>query len=184
MITLSVLTRALRRVHLELAAVGILDDLEAIDVELSLWPSGWIGELGFVYDRGVGGLAALAGFREGVVYIPWNAPFSRRRGLTFRDVLRHEYAHALAWARPSFVRGRWFRETFGAAYDEAWASRPAFDPDAFASEYATTSPKEDFAESFAVWLRSVTARRPERLGAGVRRKVEAVAARARERSSR
>ena len=112
---LDTLERALRHVQRELEAVALFEGcLDQIEVVLAYWPSGWWGECGFVYDRGVGGIAKLAGFREGVIYLPRNAPISRRRGETLRDVLRHEYAHALAWARPSFVRGAWFREAFGA----------------------------------------------------------------------
>ena len=154
MVTLDSLNRALRQVTLELDAVGLWDGkLDKVEVVLSYLPSGLWGECGFVYDRGVGGLSALAGFREGVIYLPFNARVSRRRGETLRDVLRHEYGHALAWLRPSFVRGTWFRETFGAAYDEEWAERPAFDSGRYVSEYATTNAKEDFAETFVAWLR-------------------------------
>lgn len=174
MVTIDALTRALHHVRRELATVGLLGLLDDIDVELALWPSGWWGELGFVYDRGVGGLAALAGFREGAIYVPYNAPIGRARGVTLRDVLRHEYAHALAWRRPSFVRGRWFRETFGAGYDDAWDEDPAYDAQAFVSAYATTAAKEDFAETFAVVLRESGGARRARLGGRAWAKVQAV----------
>jgi hypothetical protein len=174
MVTIDSLNRALRRVHRELDAVGLWDGkLEKIEVVLSYLPSGLWGECGFVYDRGVGGLAALAGFREGVIYVPFNAPVSRRRGETLRDVLRHEYGHALAWLRPSFVRGTWFRETFGAAYDEEWRARPVFDEREYVSSYSTMRAKEDFAETFATWLRG------DARFDGVGNKVSAINARAR-----
>mgnify|MGYP001237383869 CR=1 FL=1 len=170
---LDTLERALRHVQRELEAVALFEGcLDQIEVVLAYWPSGWWGECGFVYDRGVGGIAKLAGFREGVIYLPRNAPISRRRGETLRDVLRHEYAHALAWVRPSFVRGRWFRETFGARYDEKWDERPVFDPEAYVGEYATTSAKEDFAETFMVCVRG------DVLGGRVGEKLEVVRMRA------
>ncbi len=174
MLKLDTLDRALRHVQRELEAVALFEGcLDQIEVVLAYWPSGWWGECGFVYDRGVGGIAKLAGFREGVIYLPRNAPISRRRGETLRDVLRHEYAHALAWARPSFVRGAWFREAFGAGYDDVHEMRPTYDARVFVSEYATKSPKEDFAETFMAWLRG------DVRGDGMGNKVRAINARAR-----
>lgn len=179
MVTLDALSRALRHVQRELDAVGLFEGcLDQIDVVLAYLPSGWWGEYGFVYDRGIGAFAAFAGFREGTVYIPWNSPISRQRGDTLRDVLRHEHAHALAWVRPSFVRGAWFREAFGARYDDVHATRPAFDTRAFVSVYATTSAAEDFAETFAAWLRGDV--RQDRAG----NKISAIDARLRRRGRR
>lgn len=62
---------------------------------------------------------------------------------------------------------------FRAGEDDAWDEPPAFDPDAFVSEYAATAPKEDFAETFMVVLRDGR-RGFDTKPARLRRKLEAV----------
>jgi hypothetical protein len=74
-------------------------------------------------------------------------------GGTLLDTIRHEYAHAWAWLDHRFIRGAWFRETFGATYHGNRREPPDFDPARFVSEYACTAPREDFAETFMTLLR-------------------------------
>ncbi|MGA2617371.1 MAG: putative zinc-binding metallopeptidase [Thermoguttaceae bacterium] len=117
-------------------------------------PSLW-GALGF-FVEGESALYRMFGFDPGHVYIPkWvllHGPWQDRGSL--RDVLRHEFGHALAYHHPGPVcRSRAFRKAFGARYDESWPQRPT-DREDFLSRYAMTSPAEDFAETFARWLRS------------------------------
>ena len=121
-------------------------------------PSLW-GALGFFVEA-ESTLHRLFGFEPGHIYIPkWvflHGPWQDRGSL--RDVLRHEFGHALAHYHPGPIcRSRAFGETFGARYDECWDQQP-IDHQDFVSRYATTSPAEDFAETFACWLRSF--RRP------------------------
>jgi hypothetical protein len=143
-------------VRCELAELGLLDEgryLDRIDCVRTPLPS--LGDTaGYVYDEGVSWLERALWFRGGVIYVPFNAPVAPRvPGGTLRDILRHEFAHAWAWLDRPFVRRPWFRETFGAPYHGDWSIQPDFDPDAFASNYACTLPKEDFAETFMLLLR-------------------------------
>jgi hypothetical protein len=69
-----------------------------------------------------------------------------------RDVLRHEYAHALADHHAGLVRGTRFERVFGGAHDDE-RSAGAFDPAAHVSAYAATLPSEDFAETVMLFLR-------------------------------
>lgn len=98
----------------------------------------------------------LFGFQPGHIYIPkWvllQGPWQNRGSL--RDVLRHEFGHALAYYHPGPIcRSRAFTETFGGRY-EGRRSEPPADGEDFVSEYAMSGPAEDFAETFACWLRS------------------------------
>jgi hypothetical protein len=155
-IPLATLDAAFQRARRDLREVGLLDDgryLDRIDCVQALLPT-LAGELGYVYDEGVEGLAKLVGFRPGVIYVPINAPTKAHvPGGTLLDTLRHEYAHAWAWLDRPFVRRAWFRETFGASYHADWPHPPEYDPSRFVSEYACTAPKEDFAETFMTFLR-------------------------------
>lgn len=177
-IKLPVLQRAFDRVRGDLADVGLLADgayLDRVDCELTRWPS-LDDELGWVYDSGAPWHSWLTGFSAGVIYVSWNAPVAARRpGQTLVDTLRHEYAHAWAWLDRRFVDGPWFRQAFGASYnDDAADIDDTWDREEFVSSYATTSPAEDFAETFMVVLRYRRSLERFRRRRGVWRKVVAV----------
>lgn len=127
--------------------------------------------VGFFTHGDVGTLGRLAGFDVGNIYIPRHLgtlyklktimpkralsllgeSFTGRASL--RDVLRHEYGHAVAhWYSGLIQRSSRFSETFGGSY---WREnhRDAEDPDDFVSDYAMTKPMEDFAETFMFYLR-------------------------------
>lgn len=74
-----------------------------------------------------------------------------RRYISLRDVLRHEYAHALAHTHPWFIETSAFRRAFDADYGPApiWA----YDPSFHITEYAASSPQEDFSECFMCYVR-------------------------------
>lgn len=94
------------------------------------------------------------GCEPGHIYIPAWIKLNRGqdRG-SLRDVLRHEFGHALAYHHPGAVRRtRAFVGAFAARYDEAWPEPPGNRED-FVTAYAMSSPDEDFAETFMVWLR-------------------------------
>ena len=95
------------------------------------------------------------GYAPGHIYIPVRIPDQGRRQDrgSLRDVLRHEFGHALAYHYPSLIRRRRaFVLAFGAGYDADWTYPPG-EPYDFVTDYAMTSPMEDFAETFAHWLR-------------------------------
>jgi hypothetical protein len=149
--------RAYNQVRRELEDCGLLADgvyLDHIECEQTLLPS-WDDELGFVFDEGVPWHRWLVGFRAGVIYIPRNCPARAHvPGETLLDTMRHEFAHAWAAYDPLYFRKRWFREAFGLGYFDEWDDPPAFDRWNFVSSYACSRPREDFAETFMVFLRS------------------------------
>ena len=155
-VSMDKLDRAFARVRAELHEVGLLGDgvyLDQIDLVRVALPA--LSTMGYVYDGLMGWFDRLAGFRERTIYVPIVAPIERRKpGATLSDVIRHEFAHAWAWLAPGLMRRPWFHRTFGGRYSAAWSGeRPEFDARAFVSTYATTSPAEDFAESFMTFLR-------------------------------
>jgi hypothetical protein len=182
--------RAYNRVRGELAEVGLLSDgryLDAVECEQDLIPT-FSNELGFVFDEGVRDLPRLVGYRPGVIYIPRNSPVRAHvPGDTLLDTMRHEFAHAWAALDPAFFRKRWFRDAFGAGYFDAW-ERAAFDRADFVSDYACAAPREDFAETFMLYLRarrSLARFRPRTgLHAKLRAVESAVSVAARERAHR
>lgn len=180
MISMPALNRAYGQARQDLADVGLLHPdryLDCIECMLAAWPGGWWNECGFVYDRSIGFFDSLAGFQEGVIYIPWNAPTEAYRpGSSLTDVVRHEFAHAWYWLDPRFVNGPWFRDAFGASYlvDEWDEEEETWDADEYVSAYAMTCPREDFAETFMTYLRCHRSLERFRGRAGVYRKLKAV----------
>ena len=112
------------------------------------------GALGFFFHE-LDLLHSMLGFEAGHIYIPkWvllHGPWQQRGSL--RDVVRHEYGHAVAHWYPKLIQeGPRFREAFGGSYADKhfmddWESDHV-------SQYASTRPMEDFAETFMVFLRS------------------------------
>lgn len=154
-VQMAVLDRAFARAREDLRDVGLLDDgkyLDRIDCERHLMPAGLWNEMGCHYHDP--GMFRWLGYAPGVIYIPINSPTeARRHGHTLADVVRHEFAHAWHWLDRKHVGAAWFRDAFGGHYDHEWRVRPEFDRADFASEYATTSPSEDFAETFMLFLK-------------------------------
>ena len=75
-----------------------------------------------------------------------------RGGYTsLRDVLRHEFAHAVADTHRGLFRSAFFSDSFGAAHH--WDFEWEYDPEHHVSEYAATAPAEDFAETFMLYVR-------------------------------
>jgi hypothetical protein len=159
-ISMARLDAAFAKARNDLAEVGLLSPgqyLDVIDCARSPLPTGWFGELGYVFEGDPGPFREWLGFRPGVIYIPMNAPMKLHvPGGTLADTIRHEFAHAWYWLDPGFVDAPWFRSTFGARYGtDPWCEccGPEFDPDAFVSEYACSQAKEDFAETFMWFLK-------------------------------
>ena len=63
-----------------------------------------------------------------------------------------QWAHAPADRRPSLVKTRRFRGTFGGPY-QSTESVTDFDPMHHRTPYAASNPCEDFAETFHFYLR-------------------------------
>ena len=171
-VTFRQLASAYSAVQRELARAGLWSGRCRLTESDVVWcwlppPSVWDAVGFFVEDGSL--LFRLFGFEPGHIYIPkWvllHGPWQNRGSL--RDVLRHEFGHALGYHHPGLIcRSRAFREAFGAGYDEPWSQPPA-DREDFVSPYAMSSPAEDFAETFACWLRSFGGRGNSRRGSAV-----------------
>lgn len=189
------LRRSFGKVRGELAEVGLLADgayLDAIECVQPGGPDFFWSEAGFVYDEGLPWHGPITGFAPGVIYVPRNAPVTLYTpGGTLDDTVRHEFAHAWAWLDRKTVDGPWFRETFGGRYAEGCdfggkMSAVFMDyPEEFerssyaglyASPYAMSAPKEDFAETFMLFLRHRRSLSRFRSRRGLYRKLWAVEA--------
>lgn len=150
-ITLPDIEKANGMVVAEMERLGFwhkrLDDIVVYLVPLSFRCYGWFLPDGHIYIPAVNG-SSLGDLIAG-----------QHTRLT--DVLRHEWAHALADRRPRLVSGRRFRQVFGADYestDPVWE----YHPDLHLTPYAASMPCEDFAETFHFYLRH-KGRLPRRL---------------------
>ena len=71
---------------------------------------------------------------------------------SLRDVIRHEYGHALAHYFPELIEhSKSFEKVFGGNYYSYVPTQ--MNRAAFISEYASTMPMEDFAETFMVFVK-------------------------------
>ena len=68
------------------------------------------------------------------------------------DVLRHEWAHAVADRHKRLIETQRFERVFGGSYESDDAVR-AYDADHHLTRYAAVNPSEDFAEVFHYYLR-------------------------------
>jgi hypothetical protein len=103
---------------------------------------------------------------------------ARLRGLigyekaSLRDVLRHEYAHAVADTHRGLMRSRRFSAAFGGSHASEKAS--TYDRTLHVTAYAAANPGEDFAEVFMMFLKH-KGRAPRRFRTpGIQRKWEFV----------
>jgi hypothetical protein len=142
-VTLTRLNRAVFDVQAELERHGFYDEkLAKIDVYLSC--------CGFALGYCLYGTS-------GNIHIPavsLGKMFERVWGAsrtTLRDVVRHEYGHALAHTHRGLFCSVPFKRAFGTHHDADVKSE--YDPERHVSEYAATSPSEDFAEVFMLYLR-------------------------------
>ena len=142
-VTLSRLNRAVSDVQRELEAHGFYDEkLAKIDVYLS-WVGYaygwcWYGLSGNIHIPAV----SIGKMFEGVVGAPTT---------TLRDTLRHEYGHAIAHTHRALFCSVPFKRAFGSHHDAdiQWD----YDAERHVTPYAATSPGEDFAETFMLYLR-------------------------------
>jgi hypothetical protein len=77
--------------------------------------------------------------------------FSNCRYVSLRDVLRHEYAHGIAYCHNHLVSKRLFTKVFGAPHDSD--QTVAYCDQSHVTAYAASHPMEDFAEVFMYFLK-------------------------------
>jgi hypothetical protein len=138
------LNRALADVIRDFEHLGIWND-ELYSVEVFLVPVGYA--YGWKWDGAEGhmDIPAISLSRLGAV-------MGLYPGCGLRDVIRHEYGHAVADLYPKLSRSKAFRQAFGASYDRG-ARVTAYDPEKHVSKYASTQPAEDFCEVFMLYVK-------------------------------
>jgi hypothetical protein len=155
-ITLEQLNRATLATQGELANHGFWEEksrLLKIDVLWCRYPSPSIIDCWGAFFHGDDWAGRLLGFKKGHIYIPaWSISHFAKTRTSLRDIVRHEYAHGIAELYPRLThRSSRFKEVFGGSY---WANRhPREEYDEFVSDYASTKPMEDYAETFMFYLR-------------------------------
>lgn len=142
-ITMSRLQSALDDVVDELDEMGLWNArLAKVDVYLT-----WFGTAyGWQLYRGSGhiGIPALSLSRVNEMI------FGGAR-MTLRDLLRHEYGHAVADTNRGLIRSRLFADAFGTPHDSEIPSDHS--EVEHVTEYAATNSSEDFAEVFMFYLK-------------------------------
>jgi hypothetical protein len=155
-ISLEQLNRATLATQGELADHGFWGEksrLLEIDVLWCRYPSPSIIDCWGAFFHGDDWVSRLLGFKKGHMYIPsWSISHFSKTRTSLRDIVRHEFAHGTAELYPGLThRSPRFKEVFGGSY---WAKKhPREEYDEFVSEYASTKPMEDFAETFMFYLR-------------------------------
>jgi hypothetical protein len=132
--------RANRAVTRELDKLGLwhrrLDAITVYWVPASLGCYGWHQD--DIYIPAVSGIQLLDLIRSDFT--------------SLADVLRYEWAHAVADKWPHLINTKRFVQTFGGDYDSIESPRP-YCPAHHVTRYAATMPGEDFAEVFHFFLR-------------------------------
>jgi len=168
----------IRGTHLELRLEKLYRELAARSLDFR--PHVWLAEEWFTPD-GVAGFAIpfyLAHPRLMKLERAQMFEVEGARESECMRILRHEAGHAIDNAFRLHARGSW-TDTFGSyrvPYPEWYQPQPGsrdyvLNLDAW---YAQAHPAEDFAETFAVWLRPGTQWRRQYAGWGAERKLEYV----------
>ncbi|TWT80652.1 hypothetical protein CA13_20970 [Planctomycetes bacterium CA13] len=146
------LQKALDEVRSELDSFGLWNErLANVDVYLT-----WIGTAyGYQLYRTTGHIEIPAFSMDRLSEVVFGGP---RR--TLRDLLRHEYGHAVADTNRGLFRSRQFRAAFGTPHDSCIESE--YCSSVHVSHYAATDSSEDFAEVFMYFLKH-NGRIPKRL---------------------
>jgi hypothetical protein len=142
-ITMPRLQSALDDVVDELDEVGLWNPrLAKVDVFLT-----WFGTYyGWQWYRGSGHIEIPAVSLSRVNEMIYGGP-----RMTLRDLLRHEYGHAVADTNRALVRSRRFAEVFGTPHDsEIPADHSEHE---HVTDYAAEDSSEDFAEVFRYYLK-------------------------------
>jgi len=148
---------AFNKVRRELEKMELLFDgssLDAVDCWSELLSLGGLS--------GFGGVMGYYDFDDMDIHVPvlYPAGFLPRwyEERNILDVLRHEFGHALADRYRKFFRGGVFKAAFGASYGEKEVFEGGDWKEGYVSEYATTNTREDFAETFMLYMKYKGAR--------------------------
>lgn len=142
-VTPAQLDRAVRIAKRDFQNAGLYSRaLEEIPIKLTPWGEAY----GYFSESGEIEIPAFS----------WSRVVERCAGevCTLEDVVRHELAHALADRHMDLVDTEAFTRVFGAAYWDEWLEEIEYDPRDYVTQYATTAPCEDFAETVMVYVRN------------------------------
>lgn len=154
-LTLPQLNRALSAVWQEMSALGFAS--EGVD-RVPVW---LVSPLGLFSARTL--FNSPYGFfdpssRSGAINIPsislsaLGDLLAARAYVSLRDILRHEYAHAIEHHHRGLIHTSRFEDAFNSAHDDH--EEVEFDPATHVSEYAATCVgQEDFAETFMMFAK-------------------------------
>ncbi len=149
--------RAYEKVRGELISRGLLwdgarlDEVECHHEKLNpVGLIGWMGFYEFIKEHGDGNIHFPAVYNGLDLHFRWTDKMSAV------DVLRHEFGHALSDRYPAALRkGGLFRMAFGGPCNNSPA--PGIDLEAWeeccVSAYAPTNTREDFAETFRLFMK-------------------------------
>lgn len=143
------------KVRRELTGMGLLYDRSALDDVDCIYEV--FSKDGLAAFVGAMGLYRFISDGDGNIHIPalYFAGLlpSRYEERKILDVIRHEFGHALADRYEKHFRGSPFRPAFGANYGETKVFKRGAWEDRFVTEYATDSTREDFAETFMLYMK-------------------------------
>jgi hypothetical protein len=146
-VTLPRLQRALDVVRSELDDHGVWTDLLSdVDVYLETLHPLAMAAYGWHYADGQGWISIPAMSLPRLAHAIGFGQY-----VSLRDVLRHEYAHAIAHLYPDVLRRLRFASVFGHGYGSGIMSD--FDSEQHVTPYAASEPAEDFAETVMEYLR-------------------------------
>lgn len=159
--------RNLNKVLDELEQLGFLTE-KVYRTKVYLYPFS-IKAHGYFLEKS-GSFLKMLGLKSNSIVVPAYCFGEKIKSLR---TLRHEYGHALASAHPKItVRNTAFKKVFNGSYYSSVAYDPLNDWDTYVSYYASTSPCEDFAETFEVYLACKGRIEQFRHRAGVYRKLK------------
>tara|TARA_B100000745_G_scaffold300218_2_gene253353 strand:+ start:1306 stop:1851 length:546 start_codon:yes stop_codon:yes gene_type:complete len=134
---------ALRTVKADLKGLGFWSKkLADINVRQTLWGLAY----GWQYYRGSGDIVIPK-----LSIIRWFNTACYGDTFPVRDVIRHEYGHAVADCHRGIIRSAKFRDAFGMSHDDDSSSE--YDDEDFVTYYASDNAGEDFAETFMYYVK-------------------------------
>jgi Putative zinc-binding metallo-peptidase len=141
----------------ELYEIGLWNEgclLTNVEIYFCLLPQLKMWDANGYFLHGTSRFNKLLGYEHGHIYIPkfvLSQLLWQERG-SLREVIRHEYGHAFAhYYSDLIIYSTEFEKVFGGNYYDGEPSE--MEKGAYVSDYASILPMEDFAETFALYVR-------------------------------